>query len=58
MSIVLGWLLVAMQIMALMGSGLDAGFSQLGLMGIIGYFLPGILGVVLLSKGYSKRNSQ
>lgn len=55
-SIVFGWLLVAMQIMALMGSQLDNGFAQLSMAGLVGYFLPGILGVILLYSGYKKRN--
>ena len=58
MAIVLGWLLVAMQIIALMGSNLDSGFSQLSLFGLVGYFLPGILGIVLLRRGYKKKNQQ
>lgn len=58
MGIVLGWLLVAMQIMALMGSNLDSGFSQLSLFGFVGYFLPGILGIVLLWRGYKKKSQQ
>lgn len=55
-AIVLGWLLVAMQMIALMGSNLDSGFSQLSLFGLVGYFLPGILGIVLLWRGYKKKN--
>lgn len=56
MSIVFGWLLVAIQIMALMGSNLDSGFARMGVIGLIGYFLPGILGIMLLCKGYKKRS--
>lgn len=55
-AIIFGWLLVAMQIMALLGSNLDSGFDQMGVIGLIGYFLPGILGIMLLCKGYKKRS--
>lgn len=55
-AIIFGWLLVAMQIMALMGSNLDSGFARMGVIGLIGYFLPGILGIMLLFKGYKKRS--
>lgn len=58
MGIVLGWLLVAMQIMALMGSNLDSGFSQLSLFGYVGFFLPGVLGIVLLWRGYKKKSQR
>ena len=57
-AIVLGWILVAMQIMALMGSNLDSGFAQLSLFGFVGFFLPGVLGIVLLWRGYKKKSQR
>lgn len=56
MTILLGWLLIALQMAVLAGSIPGNGFAELGAFGVIGYCLPGILGIVLLCTGYIKKS--
>lgn len=55
-----GIVLIALEVMALLGSAFSGGFSSLGSVrgigNLIGFLLPGIIGVILLIVAKKKEN--
>jgi hypothetical protein len=52
---ILGWILIALQVMSLMGGMPSAPGGGYAIGYYIGYFLPGIIGVILLMKANKKK---
>lgn len=55
--IIAGWILVAVQCMGIFGTLLSGNSFPSGIPGLIGFFLFGIIGVILLVLGYKNKQN-
>lgn len=57
MKIALGWILIVLQVLAIIGGILSDSLTFQSIFGIVGYSLPGIIGLILLIIGYRQKNN-